>query len=99
MKKNVYFILKSRKGSPKYRWDSLKLAGDFPTLALAILKLKSYIFEVCSRAEPHGIAQTFKHLASILLVRIRDAEPSENVITKKNQNFKTCNSSFACGDL
>ena len=37
-----YIYLKFRKGNPKYRfftWDTLKMAGDFATLTLAILKL------------------------------------------------------------
>ena len=36
--------MKGRKGSPKYSFgkgDSQKLAGDFPTLTLALLKLNA----------------------------------------------------------
>ena len=38
-----YINLKVEKRSPKYfgDWDSLKLAGDSPTLTLAILKLNA----------------------------------------------------------
>ena len=46
--KNVYFLsyinLKVEKRSPKYSFgdgDSLKLAGDSPTVTLAILKLNA----------------------------------------------------------
>ena len=64
LENNVYFMSyvnsNGRKGSPKYSFgngDSLKLEGDFPALALTILKLK-----------PCYISYNFRHLASIFPV-------------------------------